>query len=109
MGVVPEATVEYLYLVVGSIFVFFEQPYISVLHIILLSEAKIRLLIKVAPEHLDKYLYLIRGSQTYFIWIIDIFPVAILKENQSQFSYGNISADDGHDLRIGKARIWSLL
>jgi hypothetical protein len=32
-----------------------------------------------------------------------------LKQNQSQFSYGNVNADDGHDLRIRKARFLSLL
>jgi hypothetical protein len=38
-----------------------------------------------------------------------MFPVTILKENQSQLSYGDVNADDGHDLGIGKARILSLL
>ena len=79
MGVAPEATVEYLYLAVGSTFISIKQPYIFVLHTILLSEVIIQLRIRVAPEHLNKYLYLIKGSRSYLIGILDSSSAVILK------------------------------
>ena len=63
MGVAPEATVEYLYLAVGfnlSLSQYFKtSPSES-------SPSNFwKLLYKVAPEHLNKNLYLVKGSRDY--------------------------------------------
>ena len=84
MGVAPEATGEYLYLTVGSTFISTDQLYIFVLHMMLLSE--------VAPEHLIKNLYLIKGSALFF-------HVAFYEAVESNFFFcqGDVIADDNHD------------
>ena len=79
MGVAPEATVEYLYLAVGSTFISIKEPYIFVLHTILLSEVHIALLIRVAPEHFEQILVFDHRLPKFLYWNSQYFSVAIFE------------------------------
>jgi hypothetical protein len=105
MGVAPEATIEYLYLAVGSSFGTFEQLHVLVIHIILLSKVWMIFLIRVAHEHLNKLLYLIIGSRSFFVGTVDLFLSLFLMKPVEISFYDDIIADDGHDPCIGKPRL----